>query len=190
MLLAIQRDLSRWHYPPYPGADRYVADLAGYLFPGPKQTLLGGTLGRAFDRNLTESTVFPGYLVLACSVAALASRTRRSAHSFWIVVGASAFVLSLGSTLHIAGRSFGLPLPFALVENLPLLSHLRAPSRFAILLMLALSLLLAATWTDWTARRAGARRLFLTSLASGWLALEFLAFPIPLFAAPLPDIYQ
>jgi hypothetical protein len=190
LLSAIYRDLTQWRYLPYPGSDRYVADLAAWVLPGAQQTLIGPSIGRAFDRNITETTVFPGYLVLALVVAALASRRLRAGNSLWFLVAGVGFILSLGSTLHLAGRSLGVPLPFALLANLPLTEHLRAPSRFAILVVLSLSLILAASWTYWTGRWRRSTRIVFTAAAAGVLVAEFLATPIPLFAARVSVIYE
>jgi hypothetical protein len=190
--LAIEavRDLTTWRYLPYPGAGRYVADLAAYVRPGPAQTLLGPRIGRAFDRDLTDTTVFPGYVLLAAGAAALVDRRVRPGLGFWILLGGCAFVLSLGPSLRVAGRDVGVPLPAALLPHLPALHHLRAPSRFSILVVLALAVLLAAGWTAWLARvRRAPARMALTAAAAALMAAEYLAVPVPLFQAGAPEIY-
>jgi len=190
--LAIEaaRDLTSWRYLPYPGTGRYVADLVAYVRPGPAQTLLGPRIGRAFDRDLTDTTVFPGYLLLAAGAAALGDRRARRGLGFWILLGGCAFVLSLGPSLRVAGRDVGLPLPFAALPHLPALQHLRAPSRFAILVVLALAVLLAAGWTAWLARvRRAPLRVALTGAAAALMVAEYLAVPVPLFQAGAPGIY-
>ena len=184
------RDLTSWRYLPYPGTARYVADLAAYARPGPAQTLLGPRIGRAFDRDLTDTTVFPGYVLLAAGAAALVDRRVRRGLGFWILLGGCAFVLSLGPSLRVAGRDVGLPLPFAVLPHLPGLQHLRAPSRFSILVVLALAVLLAAGWTAWRARmRRAPVRLALTAAVAALMVAEYLAIPVPLFHAGAPGIY-
>jgi len=163
--LAIEaaRDLTSWRYLPYPGTARYVADLAAYVRPGPAQTVLGPRIGRAYDRDLTDTTVFPGYVLLGAGIAVLSSRRTRRGLGFWILLGASAFVLSLGPSLRVAGRDLGWPLPFAVLPHVPVLQHMRAPSRFSILVVLALAVLLSAGWTTWLERvRRPSARLLLT----------------------------
>jgi hypothetical protein len=190
LLLSAWRDVHAWRYPPYPGSDRYVADLLGYVTPGPRQTILGGSLGRTFDSNATETTVFAGWLTLALAAAALRSREPRRALAPWVALGSLAFVLSLGDTLHVAGRDTGLPLLFPWLRGLPVLHHLRAPSRFSILVMLVLALLVSAGWSRWMTSLDSARlRLGLTALVAGAIAAETLAIPIPLFAAGAPPLY-
>ncbi len=190
--LAIEaiHDLTTWRYLPYPGTARYVADLAAYVRPGPAQTLLGPRIGRAFDRDLTDTTVFPGYVLLAAGAAALVDRRVRRGLGFWILLGGCAFVLSLGPSLRVAGRDTGLPLPSAVLPHLPGLQHLRAPSRFSILVVLALAVLLAAGWTAWLARvRRAPVRVALTAAAAALIVAEYVSIPVPLFQAGAPAIY-
>jgi hypothetical protein len=90
----------------------------------------------------------------------------------------------------VAGRDLGLPLPFAVFPHVPVLQHLRAPSRFSILVVLALAVLLAAGWTRWLARvRRSSARLALTATAAALMAAEYLAVPVPLFQAGAPELF-
>ena len=190
--LAIEaaRDLTSWRYLPYPGTARYVADLAAYVRPGPAQTVLGPRIGRAFDRDLTDTTVFPGYVLLGAGIAVLACGRARRGLGFWILLGACAFVLSLGPSLRVGGRDLGWPLPFAVLPHVPVLQHLRAPSRFSILVVLALAVLLAAGWTAWLARvRRPSARLLLTAAVAAVMVAEYLAVPVPLFQAGASDVF-
>ncbi len=171
LLLQARRDLSEWSYPPYPGADRYVADIAAFVVPPPQQTILGA---RAFADNLTETTVFPGFLLLV--LAALGWR-----HRFWALAALVFFVLSLGSSLHIAGADTGVPMPFWLISQTPLLENLRAPSRFTIMMMLSLAMMMALSWSP--------KKRWPTALAAVVLVAEYLAIPTPLFRAETHDVY-
>ena len=191
LLVQVGADLSSWSYPAYPGSDRYGADLAAYAVPGPQQNLLGETWGQRFDRNLTESAVFPGYLILLMFVAALANRSLRRHYGFWMVGAGVFFLLSLGDTLRIGGWESGIPLPFALLRQIPLLDQLRAPSRFSILVVFCGATLLAATWSSWMERVPRlAWRLLLTAAAAGILIAEYLAIPVPVFGAAVAPVYH
>jgi hypothetical protein len=191
LLFQAYQDLASWRYPTYPGSDRYGADLAAYVVPGPKHNLLGDSMGRSFDPNLTEAVIFPGYLLLIALVVALGSRQIRRSYTFWIVTAGVFFVLSLGSILKIGGWETGVPLPFALFQKLPLLGHLRAPARLSIVFVLATSVLLAVAWSWWTTRmRHPARRVLLTLAASAILIAEYVAIPIPVFRAGAAPLYH
>ncbi len=187
LFMQTYRDLSRWSYPPYPGSDRYAANVAAYLVPGPQSNLLGETLGKGFDSNLTETTVFPGYLVLLLAGFAFFRKSNR----FWAVAAVVFFVLSLGDTLKIGSWEPGIPLPFALLEHLPLLHHLRAPSRFSILVMLSLAALAGLAWSAWLER---IRRPTLTGVftlaVSVILVAEYIAIPVPVFAAGVRPLHD
>lgn len=189
LLIEAFRDSRAWRYAVYPGSDRYVADLLGYTMPGPRQTLLGGALGRAFDPNITETTVFAGWLTLALGVGSLFTRGLGRARTPWVATGAVALVLSLGDTLHVAGHDTAVPLLFPLLRRLPVLHHLRAPSRFSILVMLSLAVLVALGWSRWFSRKGSVRGV-LAAAASAILVAEFLAVPIPTFASGAPPIFS
>jgi hypothetical protein len=187
----VARDLSSWTYPPYPGAERYGANVAAYFLPSPAQTVLGDQIGRSFDPNLTETTVFPGFLVLAVAAFALFIRKIRFEGMFWYTTALVFFVLSLGNSLKIGHWQSGIPLPFALLDELPLLHNLRAPSRFAFLVMLSLAVVFALTWSRWLEHfRRESVRAGLSVAATGILIVEYMAVPIPVFTAGVEPVYQ
>ncbi len=191
LLLQVNRDLSAWRYSAYPGSDRYGADLASYALPGPQQNLLGDSLGQSFDSNLTEATIFPGYVLLLVLVGALSTSYVRRNYVFWFVAAGVFLLLSLGSSLKIAGWESGIPLPFALFQELPLLEHLRAPSRLSIVFMLCAAVLLGVTWSFWMERvRRPVSRVFLTGLVAIGLVAEYLAIPVPVFTAGVAPIHR
>jgi hypothetical protein len=181
-------DRTSWTYEPYPGASRYVADLGAYFTPSPRQSFLGPIAGHAFDPNLTETTVFAGYLVLASALAGLALRRRIPGISFWLASAAVFFVLSLGTTLRAGGVDTGVPLPFALFTRTPVLDELRAPSRFSVMAMLSLAVLLALVWSHVAKGRR--REWLLTLFAGAVLVFEYVALPTPRFEAGASPLYR
>ena len=109
----------------------------------------------------------PGYLVLVVTVVGLIlfwrnndTRGDRSAVIFWAVIVAISCMLSLGPRLLLTpDRNTGIPLPFALMTRLPLLSSSRKPFLFyASLGMLGIGVLVAFALREWSpliARLAG-----------------------------------
>ena len=191
LLVQARRDLTSGHTPPLPGTRRYVADVAAYARPSPASTLFGPRLGRAFDPDLTDTTVFPGYVLLAAGLAAVADRRVRKGAGFWILLGTTAFVLSLGPSLRVAGSDLGVPMPFAALQRVPLLQHLRAPSRFSILVVLALAVLAARGWTRWGEGVSRTwLRVALTTAVAAAMTAECLAVPVPLFRAGAPALFD
>ena len=184
LLFQMAADLSRWTYEVYPGTDRYSADIAGFIFPTPSQTLLGTSLGRSFGENLTEASVFPGYLLLGGAL--LGFRMSR----LWTIAASAFFVLSLGSSLQIAGLDTGIPLPFWLISHTPVLDNLRAPSRFTVLMMMSCAVLFSLAWTEGARRwRRPSVGIGAAILAGAILVAEYVATPIPLFSPKTHPIY-
>jgi hypothetical protein len=110
---------------------------------------------------------------------------------FWFIAAGVFLLLSLGSSLKIAGWESGIPLPFTLFQELPLLEHLRAPSRLSIVFMLSAAVLLSVSWSFWMERvRKPASRVFLTGLMAAGLTAEYLAIPIPVFTAEVAPIHR
>jgi hypothetical protein len=65
----------------------------------------------------------------------------------WLVVGAVFLVLSLGEELAVGRQKTGIPLPYALLRELPVLSMLRKSDRCFMLVQLVTALALAAAWS-------------------------------------------
>jgi hypothetical protein len=191
LLAAAVRDLLSWTYPPYPGSDLYVADLLGYVIPGPDQRLLGGTLGRTFGPNPTEAVVFAGYIAMA--LAAVGPFLRRATHrlGFWAVAGCAFFALSLGDDLTVGGTAVWGPLPFAWLRRLPFLAQMRAPSRFSIVVLLCLSLAAGSAWSKVVGLvRRRALRIVLTLAITALSLAETAPMRVPTFRAGVAPMYH
>ena len=110
----------------------WSAEPQSFLLPSPF-----GPLGRLFGMpakvswmpNVSEGVVGPG-LVITGLLVWLA--IRKGGWKFAVVIGAL-FILGLGPELRVLGRPLGIPLPFRLLQILPILEGIRAPSRFALL---------------------------------------------------------
>ena len=100
------------------------------------------------------------------------------------------FVLALGPVLHVAGWPVIGSLPYAWLSQLPLVSFGRAPSRLAILLMLAVAVVAGYGLSALEAR--GPRVKWLTLGCSVLIFVEYLIVPLRLDArfAAIPAFYQ
>ncbi len=78
-------------------------------------------------------------------------------HWPWLVMAAAFAVLSLGDELAIGRQKTGIPLPYAIFRELPVLSMLRKSDRCFLLVQLAAGVALAAAWAGLAARLRGAR---------------------------------
>jgi hypothetical protein len=129
-------------------------------------------------------------------------KTHRGETRFWGICAISFFVLALGPFLHINGRhvfsvedtSFSIPLPYLVLYFIPILKGARAASRFDVMLMLSLAVLVGYGLRfllqrfdrkEWGPR---ASTVFLSGIAAAILG-EFVSVPLPILDARLPDIY-
>ena len=76
-------------------------------------------------------------------------------HRFWLLVGGVFLVLSLGKTLHVNRTEWGLPLPYQLLVELPVLKMLRKPDRCFMIVQLVVALVSAAAWRGVVPRLRG-----------------------------------
>ncbi len=144
----------------------YRADLLGLIDPDRLQALAPASLTTTSDRFATSFGENWSYLGLPLVLVVLAGAVwlrHRALVAVAALVGAGAYVLSLGGSLAVkgppatyqSGLARGrLPLPGKLLAHLPLLSNV-IPSRFALYVTLAASVVLAAVLDALHTRLAG-----------------------------------
>jgi hypothetical protein len=147
------------------------------------------SLGSSFPDYGPEVTIFPGFLLLTGLVlfAALQSSLR------WplLVAATTLWILTLGPDPTIGGhrvltlRETGSVdwLPYALLVKLPMLSRLRSPGRFGLVLPAVLTLAVAVA-AQFVLARSGRRGLALVALGSVLLLLPNLVVPVPMSSLP------
>ena len=184
-------------------ADVFSADLQGYLVPTRLHPLIGEWVaGLAFPNDKGQQ-IYTGYSVVMLAIAGSwglwrgqdgnRASTRRWL-LFWGVAAVTFFLLTLGPQVRWAGRPLPLPGPFALVSQLPFFSGNRYPSRYSVMLLLALAVLsgagvywlLTRRWA--TIHRGWAIAGFAT--AAGLILFEHLSVPLPLSDQRIPPIYS
>ncbi|MHC4845011.1 MAG: hypothetical protein ACYTCU_02505, partial [Planctomycetota bacterium] len=116
-----------------------------------------------------------GYATLAIVVLGF-RRTREQI--FWLVLALFFFVLGLGPSLHVAGENTGVPLPYAWLSDLPVLSMLRKPDRFIVMVQLCVALLAAYGWRHVALRIPEGRRRLALGVALALVAVESSAAPL------------
>ena len=119
---------------------------------------------------------------VALVLAAVGAASGRRARAALVLAGVS-LVFALGRSLTLG--SFELPLPFALLERLPVLGGARYPDRFFVLTQLGLAWL-AALGVERLARRFPARPLAAAALAL--VLLEYAPFGLPHGAPPAASL--
>lgn len=110
---------------------------------------------------------------------------RVRAHWPWLVMGAGFLVLSLGEELAIGRQKTGVPLPYALIQKVPVLSMLRKSDRCFMMVQLAVALLLAGAWPGIAERlRSLRQRGAVWTACAGLMAIELTGVPFNRFTIP------
>jgi hypothetical protein len=119
------------------------ADVAAYLVP-PENTWAGRFwethVGRAPRWIWGERTLFVGWIALALGVLGI---VQLAASRRWRVLGMYLSLTIIGFALSLGPSRAGSWTPFSLLAGLPALGAFRAPARFALLVLLGLSVLVA-----------------------------------------------
>ena len=97
--------------------------------------------------------------------------------------------LALGPFIHVGGVNTCLLGPWALLRYVPVIGLARAPTRFAIVSSLLLSVLFACGLAALRRTSPGRRRLLTIGVCAA-LAVELVAIPRPLYSAAVPGIYR
>lgn len=181
--------------------ETFSASLQAYAYTAETNPLYGSrvsALAYNYGPCCPPDTLFPGVIAILLALTGLvfgrkAGRVKRAYlhKGFYALLLLVAFVLSLGPTLHVrAGQAVALPfsLPYAwLYRAVPIFRALRAPVRFANLVMLALAVLAgwgAAYLLDKLSSRV---RVLVTAGLAGAILLEFAALPVGAVAIPTPE---
>jgi hypothetical protein len=186
-----------------PLSPEFGADLLAFFIPSSHHNLWGGIVKAIyytrFSGNDIEQTVYIGYIILLLSLIAIAKVSKEET-CFWSLAAPIFFVLSLGPFLHIYGKSlfngfgisFVLPLPSLLLYFLPVLRAVRGYSRFSIMGMLALVVLVGFGMRHLMTRLEGrfATMMLCLGLISALIVLEFSIVPLPLADARIPKVYD
>lgn len=189
---------------PDPAQSRALsADLTSFITPQEFHPIWGAWAaerGRRLAASPAEHQVFVGFTVLALAALGLWRGWRgtgpgRQDTGPWPLTLLVFFVLALGPVLYIGGHSAvlpqggELPLPYAwLVHAVPFLKITRSVSRFDVMVMLSLGVLVAVAlqwlWTKGrTARIAGIATF-------GLILFEFLPVPYPMSSPDTPPWYS
>jgi hypothetical protein len=176
-------------------AEVFSADPVGFLVPTQLHPWLGSLVeGFAFPHDKGQH-LFLGYTVLALALGAIVGLRRDAAVRFWAVSAGIFLLLCLGPSLRVNGADTGLPLPFLLMQQLPFFKGNRYPSRYSVLLVLSLAVLVGHAMSQISQRLKSRSRPLLTSavcylLFATLFTLEHLSIPLPLSDMRVPEIYR
>lgn len=168
----------------------HSADLLDFAIPSQLHPVWGSLSERwqSYKPNMTiqNKTAYLGFIAVGLAVIGV----RRKEGHFWLISALVFAVLALGPHLQVGGVGTGIPLPAALLYNLPLINVSRVPLRFVVLALLALAMLAALGTRQILARfPQPARRNALLAGLVGLIALENLTMPYPLSPIYIAPIY-
>jgi hypothetical protein len=184
----------------------YSADLVGFFIPTVFHPLfkeIVSPIYANFTGNVAENTVFIGYMVLLLSAVAIL-KSKDKEVKFWAVSALTFFILSLGPILHVNGivtlnlgiRNLHIPLPYFILQYIPIFSLARVPSRWVVLLMLSMSILsgfgLKFIFNSLKTKSFCKidSRSILAVVISIIILFEFLSIPYPMGSTKVPLFYQ
>ncbi|MCL7453712.1 MAG: hypothetical protein M8467_11770 [Anaerolineae bacterium] len=174
-------------------AGAYSADLLGFFVPSSLHPLFGSLVEGLGVGHSVGQHVYVGYGVLILASVGILYGWRRRTVRFWSLAAALFWLLTLGPSLRVNGQGTGVPLPFALVARLPFFEGNRYPSRYSVMLLLCLAMLVAFGLSFLLSRQRPSRSRFV-HLAAPLLVLlllfEHLSMPLPLSDMRVPDVYR
>lgn len=167
LLIVMAQDLLSFHtldrIRDWGHADNYSANLWSWVTPSSVQRLWGDRFVHVNSMwTGGERTAFAGFTVLALAVvgAIRAGRRQRGPGARrcpptgqWMALAATFVLLSFGPFLHVGHRQGGrfirygirytYPMPYWLLNSVPVLNGIRVPGRFSVVAILALDVLAA-----------------------------------------------
>jgi hypothetical protein len=194
-LLALSQQVSedRFLSPPvYWRSSPRGVDAVNYLMPNPNHRVFGSPfrswLTRERADGFAENVAAISFVALA--VLGIARwRWQWKPPVFWVFLALFFCLLSLGPFVTVGGLNTYVPTPWALLRFVPGVGLVRSPSRFAIVVMMAIAALFSLALTR-MAREYPQRRGLVLALVGGVLLLELAPLPRPLYSASVPSFCQ
>ncbi|MDW8144736.1 MAG: hypothetical protein RMJ48_00305 [Roseiflexaceae bacterium] len=184
----------------------HSVDLADLLIPSQLHPLWGTVAERAQSykagTHIQTKTAYLGIVTLALATLGLRAGRERG---FWAASVGVFILLAMGPELQLAGWRPGIPLPAALLFELPFVNIFRYPMRFIVLAMIALAVLAAygvqallaagrsttrASRPLPTGKTVGLRTRLVVAGSIALLIFDNLTLPFPLVGVWIPAYYQ
>ncbi len=172
-------------------------DLLAYLVPSRYHPLWGDAAFQLTEEFSVNRVFVPfiGFTVLLLAIYGLVAGWPQS--GFWLLAAVLYVLLALGPSLHINGRVIGLPMPYALIEDLFFIKIIRHPDRLNVILSIPVAILASIGIADLLrrtrrrARRRAQRERWSLALAAviAILVLAEYIVSYPTFPVSIPDWY-
>jgi hypothetical protein len=165
-------------------------DLVSFILPNPNHPLAPEWIRQwltprpdAYLENVASVTF------VAIGTILVAWRSAWRIPRLWAGLALLFAALAVGPFLHIAGINTHVPGPWAFLRYVPIIGLARTPTRFSVVLMLAVAVLFAAALC-WLGRRWPARRKALVVAIGALLVFELLPAPRMLYSAEVPVMFR
>lgn len=185
------REIIGQNYISLGGADRYVVDLCGFFIPQE-----GHWLRRILPNINLINIEYPfgpwflGYFSVLLVLYAI-FKAKFKNKGFFIVISLTGILLALGSYPHVFKKPMPfIPLPYHLIEHIPIINAARTPARFAFLIYFGLSILVGFGSQALIDKGKQNGRLFMRKVVPLGIIIVLIAdffmapFPMSTFAAP------
>jgi hypothetical protein len=141
-------------------------------------------------------SAYVGYVVSGLALIGVLKRRSNRESIFWFGLAILSFTLALGPYLQFNLIQTGIPLPYILAEQLPLIQMLRHPHRFSALLAVPMAVLAgygALAVKDWLAKRRWGKRLAhpatFAILLTALILADYWSVPASMITAAIPNFY-
>jgi hypothetical protein len=165
-------------------------DLLAFLVPNPTSSWLGWVASEwlaAMPGGFVEHVgSIPWTATFAVAVAILYAGLRLPTYWVWFTGGAA--LLAMGPFIAVAGWQTYVPTPWSLLRYLPVVGAARMPTRFSILVMLGVAVLL--TFAVRALRVHSARSWLPVATIVSSLLIELFPAPRPLHEVKIPSFYS
>jgi len=170
-------------------ADVFSNDLLGFFIPSHLHPFFGDYESQFHFAYINFA--YLGYATLALAFIAIITMPRSRV---WAIFGAIFLLVTLGPNLRVNGATINAPiLPFNLLLEIPFVKGNRYPSRWSVMLTLALAVLVGygLVWLSQKAKVKNQKWSVILPFAFILLTLfEHLSIPLPLSNLQIPDLYQ
>lgn len=175
-------------------ADVFSTDALGFFVPSHLNPFFGN-----YESQFHFAYINFGYLGYIAVLLALVSIIAVPRARIWAVLGAIFLLITLGPSLRIDGAEITAPyLPFNLLLEIPFIKGNRYPSRWSVMLTLALAIMVGygMLWVLQYVRgrrKAGRRRFlpfFVIILLAAAMLFEHLSIPLPQSDLQVPEVYS
>jgi len=171
--------------------DPYWTDIWAWFVPTRWQAVqFASAIAHQFmSRNINEEGgAYIGVPLILIGLWATVRFWRRDIVRVASIVAVAASLLAMGDHLHIRGHATRVPLPFRVLEHLPILKNV-SPPRFTIFMYLMVALLLAI-FVDWALANHGPLRVAGIGATVIALIALFPAVPYPTDTAVIPMFFR